>query len=117
MSDHAPLTADYVRSRIDYDPDTGTLTWKRRPERNSIDKMWNTRFSGLDITHHNSTGHIHFGLDGKNYLGHRIAWLIVNGEWPRGDIDHINGVRDDNRWTNLREATRSQNASNAKLRS
>lgn len=110
------LTAEYVRSRLAYDPDTGALTWKRREENNRIDKMWNTRFAGKLADHKNSSGHIQFGIGGRNYLAHRIAWLIVHGVWPKNDIDHINRVRDDNRLCNLREATRSQNCTNRNRR-
>lgn len=49
---------------------------------------------------------------GRLYREHRLAWWLHYGRWPDGDIDHINGVRDDNRIANLREATRSQNMGN-----
>jgi hypothetical protein len=76
--------------------------------------MWNTRFAGTAITGKNSTGHIRLGLDGKNYLGHRIAWLITHGKWPPL-VDHKNRVSDDNRLSNLRAATHSQNSSNTRI--
>ncbi|MBZ9922276.1 HNH endonuclease [Mesorhizobium sp. BR1-1-7] len=114
MATHTPITAEYARSRIDYDPETGILTWKARPVRNRIDKMWNTRFANTAIAHKNSTGHIQFGLDGRNHLGHRIAWLIVHGECPPL-VDHENRIRDDNRLLNLRAATRSQNNTNTRV--
>jgi hypothetical protein len=115
MADRIPITADYVRSRLDYDRETGVLTWKARPVRSASDKAWNTKYAGTTITHENSTDHIQLGLDDRNYLGHRIAWLIVHGECPPL-IDHCNGIRNDNRLANLRVATRSQNASNSKKR-
>jgi hypothetical protein len=45
-------------------------------------------------------------------LAHRLAWLYVHGEWPQHEIDHINGIRADNRWANLREASRTLNNQN-----
>lgn len=48
----------------------------------------------------------------KLYLAHRVAFLLKTGKWPEGDIDHINLVRDDNRWDNLRECSRSDNMKN-----
>lgn len=56
-------------------------------------------------------------VDGKLYHAHRLAWFWMTGEWPKDQINHINGVRDDNRWDNLREATRSQNQQNRKVNS
>lgn len=54
---------------------------------------------------------------GVYYRAHRVAWAITHGEWPTSDIDHINGVRDDNRICNLRAVTRSQNRRNSSMRS
>jgi hypothetical protein len=50
-------------------------------------------------------------VDGKSYKAHRLAWLMTHGEWPAEQIDHINGVRTDNRIVNLREASKKQNLS------
>ena len=50
----------------------------------------------------------------RMYLVHRLAWVLTHGEWPEADIDHINGVRLDNRIANLRPATRSLNNANSK---
>lgn len=59
-----------------------------------------------------SCGYIRMSIDGKDYLAHRLAWFYVYGEWPKMQIDHINGVRGDNRIKNLREATASINIQN-----
>ena len=47
-------------------------------------------------------------------MAHRLAWLYHYGQWPNGDLDHINEVKDDNRISNLREATRAQNMQNVR---
>lgn len=56
-------------------------------------------------------------LDGKTYLVHRVAWAMQTGEWPSEEIDHIDGRKAQNQWSNLREADRAQNAANTPLRS
>ena len=55
-------------------------------------------------------------MDCKLYRSCRLAWLYVTGEWPKYQIDHINMVRDDDSWTNLRLATSSQNNMNRRAR-
>lgn len=62
----------------------------------------------------NGNGHRQIGISGKRYMAHRLAWLYVYGVWPSKELDHINGIRDDNRIVNLREATRSENCRNRK---
>ncbi len=51
-------------------------------------------------------------IDRRKLLLHRAAWLYVYGSWPAGVIDHINGVKHDNRIANLRDVTRSENQHN-----
>ena len=53
-------------------------------------------------------------MRGKDYLEHRLIWLYHYGEWPKGDLDHKNGIPDDNRIKNLRECTHQQNMLNKK---
>lgn len=66
-------------------------------------------------------GYIVIHLDGVVYRAHRLAWYVMTGEWlpPEQDLDHRNGERSDNRFHNLRKATRSENNDNPnnKLRS
>jgi hypothetical protein len=57
-------------------------------------------------------GYITIGFKYKHYLAHRLAFLYMTGQWPKEQLDHINGIRDDNKWANLREATPGQNSTN-----
>jgi hypothetical protein len=61
-----------------------------------------------------SDGYIQISLDGKLHRAHRLAWRLFHGEWPDGEIDHINGVRSDNRIENLRVTSRVENMRNQK---
>lgn len=66
--------------------------------------------SVVGCLHH--SGYIKVKILGKALQAHRIIWFLAHGRWPMADIDHINGRRADNRISNLREATRSQNCQN-----
>jgi hypothetical protein len=97
------LTAERLRRLLSYDPETGVFTW-RSPGTGR-------RVSGIAGCL-GGTGYWHINLDNRIYPAQRLAWLYQTGEWPAADIDHINRDRADNRWCNLRAATKSQNSSN-----
>lgn len=63
-------------------------------------------------TFDSSTGYLRVSVYGKVYYAHRLAWLFEHGDWPKNQIDHINGIRTDNRIENLRDVTNAQNAQN-----
>jgi hypothetical protein len=100
------IPAGRLRECFDYSPDTGVLTWKISPS-------FGVR-AGDVAGRPNSTcyGYGSVGLAGGAYRTHRIIWCWMTGEWPVNEIDHINLDRGDNRWINLREASRSQNQAN-----
>lgn len=109
-----------LRALLDYDPETGELRWKCRPESmfqsERHGRTWNTRFATQPaFTAVTGAGYHDGDLFGVKYLAHRIIWKIVSGVEPR-DIDHVNGNRVDNRLVNLREVSRSTNSKNASLR-
>lgn len=98
------MDASTLRELLDYDPESGEFTW-RVSEGKRI-KVGDK--SGCP----NWRGDVRIKIRGRFYLAHRLAWLHVHGEWPPHEIDHINGVRTDNRIANLRQATHQQNSCN-----
>ncbi len=106
------LTADDIRAVVDYSPETGMFTWKVT-----------TRGHGKMLHPGDEAGWWHDGyrmlhLYQEEYRAHRVAWFLMTGDWPPAglEIDHDNRDRSDNRWANLRLATRSQNNINARTR-
>lgn len=57
-------------------------------------------------------GYRYLMIDRELYLEHRLVWFVAHGKWPSDCIDHINGIKTDNRIENLREATSAQNLKN-----
>lgn len=95
-----------VAQVVSYDPDTG-LFRLRNPHRNKRNNERDAGFRDRD-------GYVRLRIDNRNYGAHRIAWLLVHGEWP-AMLDHKNGDPADNRIDNLRLANRSENRANAKV--
>lgn len=117
---------EVLRQLLLYDPETGKLFWKERgPEwfnettgRTSIDacKMWNGRFAGKEaLKNDNGHGYLRGRFLYQTYFAHLAAWTIYYGEHPTQYIDHINRVRNDNRISNLRSASRSENGANRSI--
>lgn len=102
------LEAEYVRSVLSYCAETGILTWLPR----SNDRRWTGRYAGKIAGMIGKGGYVKVKLRKRRYLGHHLAWLIETGTWPRPEIDHKNGICSDNRLSNIRLATRSQNVAN-----
>ena len=99
-ADATPLTQERLREVFRYDPDTGYF-WRFKPAgRANIDKPAGDR---------HDHGYVLVSIDSVRYFAHRLAWFYVYGTWPVAQMDHINGIRDDNRIVNLREATNTEN--------
>ena len=98
------FNADEARALLDYDPETGVLRWKQH--------MTPRARAGTEAGVIQSGKYRRIGINGRYYMAHRLAWLIVTGEWPTHEIDHRNGQKSDNRLCNLRQATPEQNKRN-----
>ena len=103
------LTQEIVKSLLHYDPLTGLFIRKERTA--------NTTRVGNFAGGKDAYGYVQVSVCGKLIKAHRLAWFYMTGDWPPEDIDHINGDRSDNRWSNLRLASRSENLMNTTVRS
>lgn len=113
---------EYLDECLDYDPNTGILTWKVRPLEHFKNlrgqRVFNTQFSGKEAFIGKDIHNAKIGwINGRFYFAHRIIWKIMTGEEPPLVIDHKDQNPSNNRWENLREATNSQNGMNAKMKS
>jgi len=94
---------DECHRLFNYDAENGLLTRKVK----GADKT-----NVGDVVGCMSRGYLTVGIQYKIYFVHRIIWLMQTGSFPKEHTDHINGIRNDNRWCNLREATNSENGRN-----
>jgi hypothetical protein len=108
------LTADLANQMLAYSPADGTFMWLVRDGVDHATKIVNARFAGKAagcIDHRSGYRYIRirgFGI----YAAHRLAWLMRTGSWPTDEIDHRDRDGGNNRWSNLREASRSENGAN-----
>lgn len=115
------LPANELNKFLRYELNTGLLYWLPRPlswfKTEGAGKAWNKRFAGAQAFTGDMNGYRHGAINGKMYAAHRVAWALYYGYWPENTIDHINGIKNDNRIINLRDVSNAINSRNAKMRS
>lgn len=100
------MNINELKLLFSYDPDTGAIYWIAKGK-----GMIKKKAAGT-LLH---SGYLGICIGPKRWQAHRIAWALHYGKWPENQIDHINGIKTDNRICNLREATNSQNGKNLGL--
>ena len=101
------LTQKRLCEVLEYSPETGIFVWKVSLAR---------RIKTGDIAGSpHLLGYVSIKIDNKAYLAHRLAFLYMRGYFPENDVDHLDGIKNNNRWNNLRHASRSCNFQNRKL--
>ncbi len=98
------LTAEILRELVHYDPETGVMVW--------LKKLAAKQYVGDVVGCLNENGYIYTKIARKAYKLHRLIWLYMTGKWPEHEVDHEDRNRSNNRWRNLRAATRKQNQEN-----
>jgi hypothetical protein len=119
LAETLELPVAYLQELFAYDPDTGVLTWRERPESHfktlRACRIWNTRFAGKEagtVYAGHNTQYRRVRIGGRPFLAHRVIWAMVTGEWPIEHIDHDNTNGAENHWTNLRQASNAENGRN-----
>ena len=100
------IDCNQLKEILEYQPETGLFFWKK-----GIQGI----IKGSKAGHLSKDGYVDIRIKKRLYPAHRLAWLMMTGNWPDNFIDHINRIKSDNRFVNLREATKAENAQNTDL--
>jgi hypothetical protein len=95
------LPIEVAEKLLAYDPETGDFLWRKSRSR--------VARAGDIAGSEDGQGYVVIMVNQRHYQAHRLAFLFMTGKWPVGVIDHINTIRNDNRWCNLRELSRLEN--------
>lgn len=124
MSKYEKVSPKIIRELLDYNPETGDFFWRERDIKWFSDKggrytaawcqkKFNRKHAGgAALTTVSAAGYNTGGVLGYVFSAHRVAWAHAYGQWPSGELDHINRDRQDNRLSNLRLATKTENGHN-----
>ena len=117
-------TYERLCETLDYDPESGIFVWRVRavlPGKETAIKLWNGRYAGTVAgckwKGKKSGPYWQICVDNKIYRASRLAWFYMTGAWPDGEVDHKDCDGLNNRWGNLRLASRSQNGANRFIQS
>lgn len=100
-------TQKQLLEMLRYDPESGFLFWLHRGDGPGLKYR-----TGMKAGHIRDDGYMHIGIWRRQHYVHRVIWCMQTGVWPKLQIDHKNLNRADNRWSNLRLSTPSQNKAN-----
>ncbi len=98
------ITAKRLRELLDYNPETGRMTWRVAASTKAP--------AGAVAGGPDSSGYTKIGLLGRDYRAQRLAWMHHYGEWPKGQVDHIDGNPANNAIANLRDVPQTLNQQN-----
>lgn len=96
------ISQERLKQLLAYDQETGEFTWIARPGKRA-------ELVGRVAGSPSSQGYVLISVENRTYKAHRLAFLYMTGEWPVHAVDHINSIKNDNRFANLRQATKAQN--------
>jgi hypothetical protein len=100
------LTLEEFKELLNYRRETAEFTWKKPRQ--------NVKVGDIAGCVNKVKGYHYIGIKGRNYYAHRLVWLFETGDWPKGQIDHINNDKLDNRIENLRDVSNRENQQNQK---